>query len=153
MKRHTIFPLVLMLFSLSSISMAKAADDPIAIIVNKANPKTGILSTELKRIYNGRTKKWPNGNKMVIINRPIDSEIRARFYRTILDAKPTKKFFKSKSPLTFKVMQLKSGLATRKFVAHIPNAIGFIYLSEVDETVKVLKIDDLMPKDEDYVLK
>ncbi len=126
--------------------------EAIAVIVNPSNPSDNIKSRDLARVYSGKMRRWPDGQKFAIINRPIDSEIRRIFYRVILKAKPTKKFFKSKLPLAFKMMKLKSGMATRKFVTHIKNAVGYIYLSEVDDTVKVLTIDGKSPGEKGYKL-
>ncbi len=133
-------------------SSLNASAEPIAVIVNKSNPYDDIESHDLSRVYSGRMRRWPDGQKIAIINRPIASEIRRIFYEIILKAEPTKKFFKSKSPLAFKMMKLNSDMATRKFVARIKNAVGYVYLSEVDDTVKILTIDGKQPGEIGYPL-
>lgn len=129
-----------------------AKPEVIVAIVNKSNPLDGIQSKKLARIYRGRMTKWPDGQRIVVINRPFDSKIRALFYELVLGAGPTKRFFKPGTPIPFKMMNLRSGIATRKFVARIPNAVGYIYLSEVDDTVKVLKIGGIAPGKKGYLL-
>lgn len=126
---------------------------PITNIANKTNGTNGLKSNIVARIYKGQIEKWPDGQKIFVIDRPFDSEIRHQFYNIALASKPTKKFFKPGSPIPFKKMILNSDFATSKFVARIPNAIGYIFLSEVDDTVKVLKIDGKLPSDDGYKLR
>jgi len=128
------------------------AAEPIAIIVNKSNDTNTLTSEDLARIYKGQKVKWSDGKKMVVINRPVDLEIRRRFYKIILKSKPTKKFFNPGTPVPFKTLRMKSDLATCKFVARIPNAIGYVYLSEVNESIKVLNLDQKQPHDAGYQL-
>lgn len=129
-----------------------ARPEPIAVIVHKSNRADGIQSKKLARIYRGQLNKWANGKKILVINRPLDSKIRALFYKILLGTGPTKRFFKPGTPIPFKMMNLRSDVATRKFVARIPNAVGYIYLSEVDDTVKVLRIDGVTPGKKGYRL-
>ena len=123
---------------------------PIAVIVNKVNDASDLKSSNLARIYKGRMAKWPNGKKIHVIDHSFNSDIRLLFYDIVLDSKPTKKFFKPGSPIPFKKMILVSDLATKKYISRIPNAIGYIRLSEVDDTVKILMIDGKLPTDEGY---
>ena len=41
----------------------------------------------------------------------------------------------------------------RKFVFNAPGAIGYLRTSEVDNTVKVVKIDGRFPEDKNYSLQ
>jgi len=132
---------------------ASAQAKTIAVIVHKDNPIDKLLHTELARIYKGRLKRWPDGRAIVVLNRPIQSDIRRQFYRQVLGAEPTKRFQPSRSPIPFKMRQIKSAQASRKFVTRIPNAIAYIYLHEADDSVKILRIDGLKPEDEGYRLK
>jgi hypothetical protein len=47
---------------------------------------------------------------------------------------------------------LASPTAVRKFVFNVPGAIGYIRRTDVDESVKVLRIDGRLPDDQDYPL-
>ncbi len=127
--------------------------EPIAIITNKANGMNDLTSSFLAKIFMGRKGKWPDGQKIFVVDHPPDSDIRFQFYKIVLNAKPTKKFLKPRSPVPFKPMALKTDVSTRKFVGRIPNAIGYIYLSKVYDKVKVLKIDGKLPGEEDYKIK
>ncbi len=127
--------------------------EPIAIITNKANSTNDLKSSLLANIYKGRTGKWPDGQKIFVVDRLSDSEIRFQFYKIVLDSKPTKKFLKPKSPITFKPMTLKADKSSRKLISRIPNAIGYIYLSSVNDKVKVLKVNGKLPGDEGYKIR
>ena len=144
--------LVVLSFNAGPVRFTEASADPIAVIVHKSNSVQNLSHKALARLYSGKARRWKNGEKVVIINRPIQSEIRSKFYKVILKAKPSKRFFKRNSPLRFKTIQLNSDLATRKFVSQIPNAVGYIYLSEVDDTVHVLSIDGIPPGKRGYKL-
>jgi hypothetical protein len=48
---------------------------------------------------------------------------------------------------------LSSPEGVRKFVFNVPGAIGYLRMSDVDDTVKVLKIDGHSPNDPQYTLK
>ena len=48
---------------------------------------------------------------------------------------------------------LATSVGVRKFVFNVPGAIGYVRLSDVDDTVKVLRVDELLPEDKGYRLK
>jgi phosphate transport system substrate-binding protein len=150
--KKIIILLGLILFIWSS-PPTSAEHKPIAIIINKANSIDNINIHQLIRIYTGKEERWPsNSQKIVVINRPINSKIRRQFYSIVLNSKPTRKFFQLGSPIPFKMMLVKSDSATNKFIARIPNAIGYVYLNQVNSAVKVLKIDGTLPSMEGYKL-
>ena len=149
----SIFIFITIVYALISGLSFDIRAESIAVIVNKSNEIENINSSDLSRIYKGQDAKWPDGSKIVIINRPINSEIRRVFYKTILNTKPTKKFFRFGTPIPFSTTVMKSDLATRIFVSRVPNAIGYIHHSEVDDTIKILKINDALPTDKDYKIK
>jgi hypothetical protein len=48
---------------------------------------------------------------------------------------------------------LSSPAGVRKFIFNVPGAIGYLRIGDVDSTVKVLSIDELMPEDKGYRLR
>jgi hypothetical protein len=48
---------------------------------------------------------------------------------------------------------LASASGVRKFVFNVPGAIGYLRLSDVDDTVKVIRVDSLLPIDKGYKLR
>ena len=154
MMKH-LFMIILFLLTILSatVSAEGQQEGPIVVIVNKANSVKSLSKAELARIYQGRKRNWKNGVKIAAINRPVDSAIRRKFYKIVLNSPPTEKFFSSGSPLPFKSMLVKSDSATLKFVKRMANAIGYISLSMVNKSVKVLAIDNIEADDGDYPLK
>src|SRR5207302_77092 len=45
---------------------------------------------------------------------------------------------------------LSTPVGVRKFVFNVPGAIGYVRTADVDDSVKVLRIDGLLPSDKDY---
>ncbi|MBI1883274.1 MAG: substrate-binding domain-containing protein [Chlamydiae bacterium] len=121
----------------------------IAVIVNKENGTSNLSMSELSRIYEGKMTSWSNGSRMMVINRPTASPIRSAFYRTVLGVEAGKQFFQPGSPVPFKTMIQESDTATKRMVSQMPNAVGYIYVDALDDTVKAVSIDgaSLTPDD------
>ena len=117
-----------------------ARSESIAVIVNKSNPLVALTESELARIYQGSKVHWKDGSKIVVINRPIKSEIRWKFYNRALQSKPWRKYYNNPTPIPFKTTVVVSDFSTKRFVAYIPNAIGYISAKIVDDTVKVVML-------------
>jgi hypothetical protein len=48
---------------------------------------------------------------------------------------------------------LSTPVGVRKFIFNVPGAIGYLRLSNVDASVKMLRIDESMPVDKGYKLR
>ena len=147
----TIFFFVLFCVAVTS-APSLASEKAIAVIVNPANATNNLTANTLARIYRGEIRNWPDGQKILAINRPVNSAIRAKFYHKILHVKPTHKFFQPGSPIAFRTTLMKSDLVVRKFVARLPNAIGYVRASRMNSSLKVVTIDGLQPNDGNYLL-
>lgn len=141
-----------LLVALISLSWGQTPD-PIAVVINKENSVDELTRQELARIYRGDRETWPDGQKIIAINQAIGSEVRRRFYATILGAGPAEKFFVPGTPLPFHTMSFKSDVAIRKFVGNTSSAIGYLPLSQVHGPVKILRIDKQMPGATGYPLE
>ncbi len=47
---------------------------------------------------------------------------------------------------------LASPVGVRKFIFNVPGAIGYLRVGDVDDSVKVVRIDELLPDNKDYKL-
>lgn len=121
--------------------------DSIVVIVNKENPVDNASLADLARIYNGTKTRWPDGSQILAIDRPEDASIRAAFYRIVLRAEPGKVFYQTGSPVPFKTLHQQSAMGTKRLVARMANAIGYIYRTELDDSVKALTIDGASPRE------
>ncbi len=118
--------------------------DPMAVIVNKKNPVSGISEEELKDIFSGNMANW---NEVRGPDKPI---------LLVVPGKNTAAFKNfSRKPMqrvliSYDIMTFKSTMVVQ-VVERFPNAISFIAQGVADhEGVKTLKIDGLAPEDSGY---
>ena len=117
----------------------------IAVIVNQANQIDRLSTSQLARIYKGQQLSWPDGKQIVLVNRPTDSAIRKAFYQKALDSKPTQKFYLPGSPIPLRSIVQESIQATLRFVKNMPEAIGYVFSSELEQAesnqeIKIIQV-------------
>lgn len=137
----------------AAASLAFSAEGTIVLLVNRRSQVDELTVRQLARIYSGEVTEWPNGDAITAINRPIESDIRRGFYRLVLNANPTQKFFQTGSPIPFETMRVDSDGAIARFVSRDKGAIGYCYAPCGNASVKVLRIEGRSPEDQDYALK
>jgi ABC-type phosphate transport system substrate-binding protein len=135
-----------------------ASDQSLAVIVNQSNPVDNVSSQELRIIFLGERSHWPNGRRITLVMleagqperktmlRVIYRMNESDFSRHFLQGLFTGEVFVS--PKT-----LANPVGVRKFVFNVPGAIGYVRASDVDSTVKVIRVDGHLPDDKDYVLR
>jgi len=132
--------------------------ESLAIIVNRDNPIENISMAELRSVFLGERSHWPNGRRITLVMmepgqperesvlrdvcRMSDSDLRRRYLQGLLTGEVLV------SPKT-----LSSPVGVRKFVFNVPGAIGYLRPEDVDDSVKVIRIDGHLPSDADYPLK
>jgi len=130
----------------------------LAIVVNRSNPIDDLSSVDLRKIFLGVRSHWPNGRRIAVAmldyGQPEREAVLRQIYRMDEDGYRDhfiKGIFRGEvfvSPKT-----LASPVVMRKFVFNAPGAIGYLRSSEVDASVKVLRIDGHLPDDKDYSLQ
>ena len=137
---------------------APPADDTIAIIVNQSNTIEDLSLKELRTVFLGERSHWPNGRRITLVI--MDSGLSERkavlrdvchmneteFSRHFLQGLFTGEVFVS--PKT-----LSTSVGVRKFVFNVPGAIGYLRTSDVDGTVKVIKVNGHRPDEAEYPLR
>lgn len=130
----------------------------VAIIVNKDNPINELSFRELTAIFELQQQFWKGGNKVRVIMqkagcREKDVMLRHVYYRT--DESLNKywliRMFKAEIA-DLPEIEASNEKVKQEVSKHV-DAIGFIDASKVDDTVKVLKIDGLLPGAEKYRVK
>ena len=133
-------------------------DDTLAIIVNQSNTIDDLSLKELRTVFLGERSHWPNGRRITLVMMdPGMSERKAvlrdvchmnetEFSRHFLQGLFTGEVFVS--PKT-----LSTSVGVRKFVFNVPGAIGYLRASDVDGTVKVIKVNGHRPDEADYPLR
>jgi len=111
------------------------ARDGLAVIVHPSNPIDGLTMAQLRRIYSQGTVGWDefggNKHKVHVIAREEGSGTRSVFTDIAMGGEA----------ITPKAIVQNSNGAIKQLVSGDPNAIGFISLGLVDESVKALSLD------------
>jgi len=115
------------------------ARDAVAVIVNKANPKTNLSQSQISDIYHGKITNWkqvggPNA-RIVLCGRTA--------------ASGTYEFFKERFLLgarqSSKTKQYSSNGMFRSAVRNNKYAIGYVSMAYINSSVKALKVGGVYP--------
>lgn len=128
----------------------------LAMVVNVKNPVENLSTPELRRIFLGERGHWPNGGRRITLvmlepGQPERAAVLSSIYQMsetgfnnhFLHGLFTGEVFVS--PKT-----LASPEGVRKFIFNVPGAIGYLRESDVDQSVKVIRIDERLPRDKGY---
>jgi ABC-type phosphate transport system substrate-binding protein len=131
---------------------------PLAIIVNRSNGVDELSTSELRRIFLGARSHWPNGRRITLVMREPGEPERRCMLRDLyqMSESDLKNHFLHglfTGDILVSPKILATAVGVRKFVFNVPGAIGYVRLSDVDDTVKVLRVDELLPDDKGYRLK
>jgi ABC-type phosphate transport system substrate-binding protein len=151
--------LVLALLATALVGSAHswAAADDLAVIVNKSNPIAALTMIQLRKILLAQEGKWPGGGKIIVwMTSPGQAE-RAGTLKIVCGM--------SETDFTLHFMHASfngdggdpprtagSGALVRQSIAGSPNGVGFIWASQVDDSVKVVAIDGNRPGQPGYKL-
>jgi hypothetical protein len=151
--------LAIALFLLSGFSVGSAADEAgdLAVIANKTNPTDTLSLSDLRLMMLGEKPKWPNGKPVAAVETAPDSPEKLLLSKFVTKmSEPALKRYYMLAAFNGKEIaapkDVPSAAALKQFVAANPGAIGGILASEVDDTVKVLKIDGAAPGEPGYKL-
>ena len=137
---------------------AAVSDESLAVIVNQANTIEDLSLNELRTVFLGERSHWPNGRRITLVMmdpglverkavlRDICHMSETEFSRHFLRGLFTGEVFVS--PKT-----LSTPVGVRKFVFNVPGAIGYVKASDVDGTIKVIKINGRGLDDPEYPLR
>jgi ABC-type phosphate transport system substrate-binding protein len=137
---------------------ARTPWEGLAIVVNRRNPITNLSFTQLRRVFLGEKHVWPNGRRVVLAGMRRGSPERQTILRVIykMDDATLDKYFlyqvfkgeTSTSPTT-----LQTPADVKKFVVSTPGAMGYLRASDVDDSVKVVRVNGLLPEEDGYPLR
>jgi len=135
-----------------------AITEPLAIIVNRSNTISDLSTAELRHIFLGDRSHWPSGRRITLVMRePGEPERKCMLHDLYQMSESDLKNHFLHGLFTGDILVSPKILATavgvRKFVFNVPGAIGYVRLSDVDGSVKVLRVDELLPDDRGYRLK
>lgn len=138
------------------------ASDPaagaVAIVVHPATRIDNLTFEDLRRIFRGERQFWPDGSRVTLLVRaPVNHErkiVLEKIYRMNEAAFRQywiAKMFRAEVAAGPKIVY--SSEMARDLVTAIPGAIGFMPASSGMTGVKVVKIDNRLPSDPNYVLR
>lgn len=114
-----------------------------AIVVHKDSPLSELPASDIKRIFLGKMKKWPDGSAITIVLNTSNS-IHNQFSHSMLKKSPRqlsvywkKKLFSGKSMLPLAVDKNDA------VISHVRTnmaSISYIDVNALDESVKQVKI-------------
>lgn len=129
----------------------------LAIIINRSNPVNNLSFPELRKLFLGERNHWPNGHRVAVAMLDYGQPERHAVLRLIyrMDEKAyqdhlLRGMFQGDvfvAPKTF-----ASPAIVKKFVFNAPGAIGYVRASDLDQTVKLVRIDGMLPEDKNYPL-
>ena len=138
-------------------SPALADEDGVAIVVNPEVAVTDLSMEDLRRIFLADQQFWPGGGRVtVLVGAPGAQErklVLDRIYR--MSEREFRKYwiakiFRAEVPSGPKIV-LTSEMA-RELVSAIPGSISFLPATAVNDSVRVLSIDGLLPGQSGYAL-
>ena len=132
--------------------------EPLVIVVNRSNPVDDLSSAELRRIFLGNRSHWATGRRITLVMREPGEPERATILREVcgLTEDQLKNHFLHglyTGEILVSPKILSSAVGVRKFIFNVPGAIGYLRLEDVDASVKVVRIDELLPEDKGYKLR
>lgn len=113
--------------------------DGIAVIVHRDNPLRGLSLTQIRELYQGRLRNWRDlgwvDHAVHLITREEGSGTRNAFEELVM----------GKAEITPSALVQDSNGAVREIVAGDRHALGYISVGLVDERVKALEVDGVLP--------
>jgi ABC-type phosphate transport system substrate-binding protein len=143
--------------------VARAAGDPIVVIVNASNPVGNLSMSELKKLFLSDRSRWDTGKSVAPVMVSAGAPERTAFLKIVCgmsDADFSKYFlqaaFSGKSVTPPK--EVGSSSAVKGFIASSPGAIGFVKAGDFhgdgsDGGVKSVKVDGQAAGDAGYKLR
>lgn len=141
--------------------VAQSAPDlaeDLAVVVNRSNPVDNLSLEELRRVLLGERGHWANGRRVTIVMRDPATPEREVVLRTVCHM-GEQDFRRHFLQLVFTGQvpdvprQLSTANGVLRFVFNVPGAIGYVRASEVDPSVKVIRVQDRLPGDPGYALR
>ncbi len=132
--------------------------EPLAIVVNRSNPVDDLSSSDLREIFLAYRSHWKNGRRITLVMRDPGKPESKTILRDVCGMNEDQ--FKTHflhGLYTGEILVSPKTLATptgvREFVFNVPGAIGYVRFGDVDSSVKVLRVDELLPSEKGYKLR
>lgn len=129
------------------------AKDGIAVVVNPANPVQNLTTDQIKDIFMGNITNWSevggNDEEILVVSRESGSGTRTAF-EEILKVE-VEKDGKKVSGLVDSALQAEGTGAVKSNIASKENAIGYVSIGYLDETVNPVTVNDIEANGENII--
>lgn len=139
-----------------SLAAVPALAEPVAVVVNRENPRSDVSTEELKSIYLGKRTEWSDGTRTVPVDQAPAAPGRAAFLEAVLGMS------KAQFAEHWVDQQVRgagspprvatSAAAAVKLVAKLRGAVAFVPVSQVTSAVKVIFVNGKLPGDRGYAM-
>ena len=129
----------------------------LAIIVHRSNPVDNLTFSELRQIFMLDTQTWPHGRKITVVLRDKGQTERVEAIRIICglseaDYDKHILFRTFQGRVNIGPRSIQSAAAIMRFIFSAPGAVGYVNADQLDPSVKLLRIDSMLPGDPSYPL-
>lgn len=141
----------------STDEAARRPPEPLVFVVHRSNPTDNLTLADLRKLFHGERRKWSHGRNVTLVMRNPGTIERDTVLRELyeMDENEFARFFlhaEFVGDVATPPKQLNSAQGVIRFVFNVPGAIGYVRLSELDKSVKPLRIGGLAPGDPGYPL-
>ncbi len=130
----------------------------LAIVVNPKNPTANLSLTQLRTVFLCERHWWPHRRHIVLAGMRRGTPERQTVLRVIyqMDDRSLNHYFlyqsfKGETPMPPTTLQTPADI--KKFVSTTLGAVGYLRASDVDGSVKVIRVNGLLPEDDGYPLR
>ena len=137
----------LSLLVLSAADGLAMANEAVAVVVDRDNPRNDISVSELKEIFQGKRKDWPDGARVVALDLE-PGPVRDAFNKGVMgmDQSAVDQFWVEQKVRGAGSPNKVVNIATVvKLVPRVRGAVSYVPLSQVDASVKVLTVGGVAP--------
>ena len=135
-----------------------AADDCVAIVVNRSNPVENLSFAELRKVFRGEQSHWSNGRRVTIVmlesGKTERQAVLSQIYQ--MDDKDYTNYFLHNmftGEIHAAPVALASSADVLKYVLNVQGAIGYVRTMDADESVKIVRVDGVLPCEKDYGIR
>jgi TonB family protein len=149
---------VLTLTALAAPAVMLAADDDLAVVINKANSANNLTKSQLRKLVLGEQGSWPGGMKVTVVLRDPGNPERDGVLRSVCrmsndDFSEYLKHADFSGETGGAPKVVSSSAAVRQLVASTPGAVGFLPLADVNDSVKIVSVDGATAGGAGYAIK
>ena len=130
----------------------------VAIVVHNGTSIDDVSLTQLRRIFLAEQQFWPDRSRITLLVRAPGAYEREFVLERIYQMSENQfrkywiaKMFRSEVPSGPRIV-FSNNMAV-ELVTAIPGSITFLNASEISDTVKVVRVEGLLPGDDGYPLK